>query len=97
MFPKRFQTNEVIEIVVELIYPMLFHLITPYMVLGMRKEWAFIFKGWLGFLSRGSLNKKIDKNLKLDRVIYKAPYGLKWFKPKLGFGHLIQPTYVLLN
>lgn len=37
MFPKRFQTNEVIEIVVELIYPMLFHLITPYMVLGMRK------------------------------------------------------------
>lgn len=62
MFLDWFKANEVVKedfkIVkntMELVYSMIFQLITPHIDLSMKKAWAFFSRGYLGFLSKGSL------------------------------------------
>ena len=70
MFSDRFQADRVVEeesktikSIVCFVYPVFFHSISSHIKLDMRKVWAFLSIGWLGFLSRGSLWKKKDKSL----------------------------------
>ena len=69
MLLNQFQVDEIIkddskivENTMELVYLLFFHLITSLMDLGIRKVWVFFARGWLAFLSQGSLEYGREKS-----------------------------------
>ena len=69
MLLDQFQVDEVIKDdskiaknTMELVYLLFFHLITSLTDVGIRKVWVFFTRGWLGFLSQGSLGYDRQKS-----------------------------------
>ena len=97
MLPDQISFNEddkTIVIVIELVYPKVFHLITPFMDLGTRIGWASLPLLRVAKVSFSvSLNDNGEKAKSLNPKslwgLYRVPCRLKWLEPKLGLGHLI--------
>ena len=107
MFLYRIPFNEGIVVIIELFYLMIFYSISLSMDASHKRRVEFSLSLSLSLspflrmtkVPSSRISEKLNYKIKVltYKGVFRFPCGLKWLEPKLGLGHLIQPTWVLIN